>query len=103
MRESVTPPQREFSTPCALAFFLASSMLLLLSLLTAPVSAQEVATAGAKNMDAKQSTPALLRQELTEHWYPAAVDRVHGGFHENFARDWTPRPDENKFLVYQRA
>lgn len=49
--------------------------------------------------------PAALRQslveELTGRWYPAAIDREFGGFHQNFGRDWTPRPDDNKFLVYQ--
>jgi mannobiose 2-epimerase len=29
------------------------------------------------------------------------VDREHGGFHQNFARDWSPLPDDSKFLVYQ--
>ena len=29
------------------------------------------------------------------------MDREHGGFHQNFARDWSARPDDNKFLVYQ--
>ena len=44
---------------------------------------------------------AQVDRELTEHWYPAALDREHGGFHENFARDWSPRPDADKFSVYQ--
>jgi mannobiose 2-epimerase len=44
---------------------------------------------------------ALLREELTRHWYPQAVDRQRGGFHQAFARDWSPLPDENIFLVYQ--
>ena len=43
----------------------------------------------------------LLGDELTVRWYPRAVDREHGGFHQNFARDWSPRPDDSKFLVYQ--
>ena len=43
----------------------------------------------------------LLRDELTKKWYPRAVDRELGGFHQNFARDWSPRPDDNRFLVYQ--
>ncbi|MDR3621340.1 MAG: AGE family epimerase/isomerase [Paludisphaera borealis] len=42
----------------------------------------------------------LLRDELA-HWYPAAIDTQAGGFHQNFARDWTARPDDNKFQVYQ--
>lgn len=44
---------------------------------------------------------ALLTKELTEHWYPHAVDEKHGGFHQNFARDWKELPDDNRFLVYQ--
>jgi mannobiose 2-epimerase len=44
---------------------------------------------------------SLLREELTAHWYPRALDKEHGGFHQSFARDWSPRPDDSKFLVYQ--
>jgi cellobiose epimerase len=43
----------------------------------------------------------LLRVQLTRDWYPRAVDKELGGFHQNFARDWSPRPDDNRFLVYQ--
>jgi mannobiose 2-epimerase len=43
----------------------------------------------------------LLREDLNSHWYPHAVDREHGGFHQNLARDWSARPDDNRFLVYQ--
>lgn len=43
----------------------------------------------------------LLREELTRHWYPRAVDRERGGFHQDFARDWSPLPEENRFVVYQ--
>jgi mannobiose 2-epimerase len=43
----------------------------------------------------------LLRDELTRGWYPRAVDRQRGGFHQSFARDWSPRPDRDTFLVYQ--
>ena len=39
--------------------------------------------------------------ELTRDWYPRAVDRERGGFHQTFARDWSPRPDHDTFLVYQ--
>ena len=42
-----------------------------------------------------------ITRELTEHWYPAAVDREHGGFRQNLARDWSPRPDGDRFSVYQ--
>ncbi len=43
----------------------------------------------------------LLGDELTTRWYPRAIDHEHGGFHQNLARDWSPRPDDSKFLVYQ--
>ena len=42
-----------------------------------------------------------IDRELAEHWYPAALAREHGGFRQNFARDWSPRPDADKFSVYQ--
>jgi cellobiose epimerase len=43
----------------------------------------------------------LVRTELTRDWYPRAVDRARGGFHQRLARDWSLEPDENVFLVYQ--
>lgn len=43
----------------------------------------------------------LLRDELTRPWYPRAVDQTHGGFHQNFGRDWSPQAEDNRFLVYQ--
>jgi mannobiose 2-epimerase len=43
----------------------------------------------------------LLRDELTQHWYPHAVDRRRGGFHQTMARDWSLLRDQNVFLVYQ--
>src|SRR5579864_9767860 len=49
----------------------------------------------------RQKIDDLLRAELTKHWYPQALDQEHGGFHQNFARDWSPLPDDNRFLVYQ--
>jgi cellobiose epimerase len=43
----------------------------------------------------------LLRDELTQHWYPHAVDRRRGGFHQSMARDWSLLPDRSVSLVYQ--
>jgi mannobiose 2-epimerase len=78
--------------------------LALLSVLTA-------GPAGALAQEASRTVPLggakpdeirkLLREELTAHWYPRALDRENGGFHQNFARDWSPLPDDSKFLVYQ--
>ena len=48
----------------------------------------------------RQKIEILLRDEL-RHWYPQSLDRDLGGFHQDYARDWAPRPDENRFLVYQ--
>lgn len=33
--------------------------------------------------------------------FPGAVDREHGGFHVSYARDWTRRPDPDRFLVFE--
>ena len=49
----------------------------------------------------RKKIDGLLRAELTTHWYPHAVNRERGGFHQSMARDWSLRTDENVFLVYQ--
>ena len=42
----------------------------------------------------------LLRDELTRLWYPRTIV-PEGGFHQNFARDWSMLPDHDRFLVDQ--
>ncbi len=74
-----------------------SLALAVLTCLSLPARAQNVPD-GAK---LRHEIDDLLRKELTQHWYPAALDRERGGFHQNFARDWTPTPDDNVFVVYQ--
>ena len=44
---------------------------------------------------------AHLREGQLAQWYPRCVDTARGGFHQRFARDWTPLADESKFLVFQ--
>jgi mannobiose 2-epimerase len=66
---------------------------------TAPVLAQSPQAPDLERL--RRRIDDLLRRELTEHWYPRALDREFGGFHQNFARDWSPLPDTNRFLVYQ--
>jgi mannobiose 2-epimerase len=58
----------------------------------------------AQARELREKIERLLESELTNRWYPPALralDEPHGGFHQNFARDWSPRPDDNRFLVYQ--
>ena len=43
----------------------------------------------------------LLRQELTRHWYPHAVDRSRGGFINRWRATGRSSPTTNAFLVYQ--
>ena len=44
---------------------------------------------------------AYLTKHVLSPRFPAAVDREQGGFHANFASDWTKRPDRHRFIVYQ--
>ncbi len=32
---------------------------------------------------------------------PPCVDKEHGGFHVNYARDWSPLEDRSRFVVYE--
>ena len=73
---------------------------LLLLILIGPVaSAQPPKPEEVRALRAK--IDGLLRGELTKHWYPHALDRARGGFHQTYARDWKALPDDNAFLVYQ--
>jgi hypothetical protein len=42
-----------------------------------------------------------LRAHVLAKWYPAAVDRERGGFHQNFAEDWSRAPGDERGIVYQ--
>ncbi len=72
----------------------------MICLLVAPCQAQQT-SANDDPAAVRQRIDGLLRTELTTGWYPRAVDRQRGGFHQTFARDWSPLPDEDTFLVYQ--
>jgi cellobiose epimerase len=69
----------------------------------APVRGQDGNAASGRTEweSVRQKVDDLLRRELTQHWYPHAVDRGRGGFHQSMARDWSLGPDENAFLVFQ--
>jgi mannobiose 2-epimerase len=43
----------------------------------------------------------ILWGKILAAWYPLALDKANGGFHENFAHDWSRKPTTSKCLVYQ--
>lgn len=75
------------------------------------------ATAASLAWSGPQSTPpppttqareALATELDTYLWkhvlaprFPRCVDKAHGGFHVNYARDWSPLEDRSRFVVYQ--
>ena len=67
----------------------------------APASASAQADRAQEARDLRARIDGLLRKELTECWYPRSLDREGGGFHQDYAPDWSPLPDANRFLVYQ--
>jgi mannobiose 2-epimerase len=40
-------------------------------------------------------------RDILNVWFPRTVDKEHGGFRSNFARDWKPFGQESKFSVFQ--
>jgi mannobiose 2-epimerase len=46
-------------------------------------------------------TQGVLHADVLGVWFPRSVDKVHGGFHSHFARDWTELPSDGKFSVFQ--
>ena len=44
---------------------------------------------------------SYLERHVLAPRFPACVDREQGGFHANFATDWTRQPDRHRFIVYQ--
>jgi mannobiose 2-epimerase len=73
------------------------------------VSADDTARVpGAETTPSTAGEPGALADEmegyLWEHVlgprFPRCVDRERGGFHTNYARDWSPLEDEGRFVVY---
>jgi cellobiose epimerase len=46
-------------------------------------------------------TEAMLRRDVLGVWFPRTVDREHGGFYSNFARNWQPLESAGQFSVFQ--
>ncbi len=72
---------------------------LLVAAVGTPTRAQGLDKAEARALASR--IDGLLQEELSKRWYPHAFDLRLRGFHQNFARDWSPLPDDNRFLVYQ--
>jgi cellobiose epimerase len=55
--------------------------------------------------EAREKLAAELDAYLVEHVlaprFPRCVDKEHGGFHTNYARDWSPLEDRTRFIVYE--
>ena len=48
-----------------------------------------------------RETEAMLHTDVLDVWYPRSVDNAHGGFHAEFARDWSALPSRGKFSVFE--
>jgi len=59
----------------------------------------------APTAEARQKLAADMDAYLWKHVlaprFPRCVDTEHGGFHTNYARDWSPREDRLRFIVYE--
>jgi mannobiose 2-epimerase len=44
---------------------------------------------------------AVLHTHVLKKWFPAAIDTIHGGFHQNFRQNWTLIPKNDRGIVYQ--
>ena len=44
---------------------------------------------------------AYLKTHVLAPRFPRCIDAEHGGFHTNYARDWSPLEDRTRFIVYQ--
>jgi cellobiose epimerase len=44
---------------------------------------------------------AYLWKHVLAPRFPRCVDKEHGGFHVNYARDWSPIVDRSRFIVYE--
>src|SRR5512145_792530 len=68
-----------------------------------------VTTAGAAPPRSTAEQKRVLADEMDAYlWkhvlnprFPSCVEKEAGGFHTNYARDWTPLPDRGRFVVYQ--
>jgi mannobiose 2-epimerase len=48
-----------------------------------------------------KETEANFREQVLDQWFPRSVDRLRGGFDQNFGEDWSPGDPYERSLVYQ--
>ncbi len=78
------------------------------SLTLAAVTAATFAWGGPRLCPPPEARPGLadeldayLWTHVLEPRFPRCVDKEHGGFHVNYARDWSPLADRSRFVVYE--
>ena len=74
-----------------------AALLIVVASVTTHAAPPTIAGAGAL----RKTIEGKLEEEMTKGWYPRALDKELGGFHQNFSRDWSAAPDDNRFVVYQ--
>ena len=68
--------------------------------LAAPLSAFSQAD-DAFPLPTSKQIQKVLWDRILAAWYPRCLDVDRGGFLENFAHDWSPKPTRSKCLVFQ--
>jgi hypothetical protein len=66
----------------------------------APVAPASPANAASYNLLAAQVEGSLQR-DVADAWFPRAVDRERGGFHQNFSNSWEKQASDERSIVYQ--
>lgn len=76
-------------------------LLLALAALPASAAAAPATPTAADYERLADELDAYLWKHVLEPRFPRCVDKERGGFHAHYARDWSPRPDPDRFIVYQ--
>ncbi len=43
----------------------------------------------------------MLHHDVIDLWYPRTIDNEHGGFYDDFDRQWNRLPSRGKFSVME--
>ena len=84
-------------------FLLCSALAAAALVSPAPAAAQVSAPPPAAETRSKLAgeLDAYLWKHALKPRFPTCVDKEHGGFHVNYARDWSPIEDRSRFIVYE--